>query len=234
MLVALVACMKPDTAFGQLPSPDFTDFHTWSELRTVYNVNGSLRYDGDYGLRGLLTDRKWTLAFVRPSIRFMTKPWWSLHAGIGYFHNFFRDAPDLSEIRPFLAVRLIAPALSGWRFDVFTRGEWRMLYRRAKSKWEMRGRIRLQFQVTTPNYKIGSANDFFALAFLELFQDLDRDIEGYFGDRYRYNIGVGKRNLFGMRVAVNYFFHKIRLNQASGDLEADDHVLRLRLLYILN
>ena len=32
----------------------FIDFHTWSDLTTIYNFSESFRYDGDYGIRVIL------------------------------------------------------------------------------------------------------------------------------------------------------------------------------------
>ena len=37
-----------------------------------------------------------------------------------------------------------------------------------------------------------------------------------------------------MRVELNYLWHKVRVTESDGELEADDHVVRLRLFYGFN
>ena len=60
---------------------EFNEFHTWSDIATIYNYTDRFRYDGDYGLRGLLTDPNWTLLYLRPSVRYLAQPWLRLAAG---------------------------------------------------------------------------------------------------------------------------------------------------------
>ena len=79
----------------------FQEFNTWADLATIKNYSDRFRYDGDYGIRGLLTSSDWTLVYLRPSVRYRMKPWLTLHGGAALFYNFF-DGEDLPELRPWV------------------------------------------------------------------------------------------------------------------------------------
>ena len=55
-----------------------------------------------------------------------------------------------------------------------------------------------------------------------------------FGDRFRFNIGIGKKVTNALRMELNYVFHTVRLSDERGDFDFDDHVVRLRLFYSFN
>ena len=94
-------------------TPQFEEFHTWTDIATSYNFSERFRYDGDYGLRGLLTDSNWTLLYLRPSVRYQVRPWLRLHGGAALFYNFF-SGEDLPELRPWVGVRFLGPRPGGW------------------------------------------------------------------------------------------------------------------------
>ena len=100
----------------------FEEFHTWTDLATVYHLTDRWRYDGDYGFRGLLTDRNWTAAYVRPSVRYRAAPFLMLHGGVGLFYNFL-PGNDLPELRPFVGVRLLGPRFGGFVVSNYLRLE---------------------------------------------------------------------------------------------------------------
>ena len=45
---------------------------------------------------------------------------------------------------------------------------------------------------------------------------------------------MGKKVSSAWRVELNYVFHTLRLSDARGDFDFDDHVMRLRLFYSFN
>jgi hypothetical protein len=107
----IVATAVPTLAVSQ--EPRFEEFHTWTDLATIYKFDDRFRYDGDYGIRGLLTDENWTLIYLRPSVRYKDRPWLSLHGGAALFYNFFQNT-DLPELRPWIGARLVGPRPAGW------------------------------------------------------------------------------------------------------------------------
>ena len=40
------------------------DFYTWSDIATIYNFSDSWRYDGDQGIRGVLSQNDFTLPLL--------------------------------------------------------------------------------------------------------------------------------------------------------------------------
>ena len=210
--------------------PDFEEFHTWTDIATIYNFSSSFRYDGDYGLRGLLTDRNWTLLYLRPSVRYRVNLRLQLHGGAALFYNFF-PGDDLPELRPWVGVRLVGPRPGGFTISNYFRMELRAFYLKSVSEWDAGFRGRWQLQVTSPRFSIGSARELYALISIEPFFEIGSSIEGTFGDRVRINAGLGRQFTEGLRIELNYLFHKIRLPGEGGDLDLDDHVLRLRFFY---
>jgi len=233
LFLALAATTAPKSAQSQDFS--FEEFHTWWDIATIYNFNTKLRYDGDYGTRGVLTDRNWSLVYLRPSVRYRSRPWLTLHGGAALFYNFFRDTEDLPEIRPWVGLRLTGPSPGGFVISNYFRLELRAFYLKQYSDWEAVLRGRWQVQVTSPAFGVVSADDFYALASVEVFQDLGSSVEDAFGDRFRINFGVGKAVSQALRVDLNYLFHKIRvIGEDGSDLDSDDHVIRLRFFYSIS
>ena len=87
-------------------------------------------------------------------------------------------------------------------------------------------------QVLTPDFRLGSDERLYALASAEPFWDFGSTIDGAFGSRFRFNIGIGKRFGKYLWTDLNYLFHKIRLTETNNKLEFDDHVLRLRFFLV--
>ena len=55
-----------------------------------------------------------------------------------------------------------------------------------------------------------------------------------FGDRFRFNLGIGKHVSERLRIELNYLYHKVRVPERGGALDVDDHVLRVRFFYSFN
>jgi len=230
-LLIVSAMLFTTPAWGE--DPRFDEFHTWTDLATIKNFNERFRYDGDYGVRGLLTDGDWTLVYLRPSVRYRAKPWMTLHGGAALFYNFF-DGDDLPELRPWVGVRLPYRLPSGWVISNYFRLEYRAFYLKRESKWDGSFRGRWQLQATSPRFDIGSASDFYGLVSVEPFFTFGAGSEDTFGDRFRFNLGLGRQFNSRLRTELNYVFHKVRLPGEGGSLDFDDHVVRLRFFYSIN
>jgi len=226
----IVMFCTPKSTSAQIA--EVRDFHSWVDVATIYFFDPDFRYDGDYGLRGVLTDPNWTLLYIRPSVRYTEWTLMQLHAGAALFYNFFTDEHDLPELRPWLGIRFIWPRLEGFVFSHYFRMEYRAFYFKSEEKWDTYFRGRYQLQFSNNNFSIGELRGFVALVSIELFEDMSSLVDGIFGDRYRFNIGFGKRIIQNLRIDLNYVFHK--LNLGSGGLEADDHIIRTRIFYNFN
>ena len=229
LLILILILIIPNRGNAQLG--DFKEFHTWTDVATIYFFDPNLRYDGDYGLRGVLTDENWTLLYLRPSVRYSEWNWMQLHGGAALFYNFLRNVPDLPEMRPWVGLRFIWPRIEGFAFSHYFRGEYRAFYYKEEKNWEAYFRGRYQFQISNNNFSIGDLKGFVALASIELFEDMSSLVDGIFGDRYRFNFGFGKRVIPNLRIDINYVFHKLNI---GGQLESDDHIIRTRFFYNFN
>jgi len=232
LLLGIMATMIPTPAASQ--EPKFSEFHTWSDIATIYNFNDRFRYDGDYGLRGLLTDDYWTLLYLRPSVRYSDRSWLSLHGGAALFYNFLEGEANLPELRPWVGARFVWPRLNGFVFSHYFRLELRAFYISGDSRWNVSLRPRYQLAMKSPDFAIGAAEAFYILVSAEVFEDLASSDNTTFGDRFRFNIGMGKKVTSALRIELNYVFHTVRLSDARGDFDFDDHVVRLRLFYSFN
>jgi hypothetical protein len=232
VLVGVVMAITPLAAGAQ--DSRFTEFHTWTDLATIYDFSETFRYDGDYGLRGVATDEYWTLLYLRPSVRYRPKAWMTVHGGAALFYNFFQGEPDLPEIRPWAGIRFTWPRLKGFNFTHYFRLEYRAFYDKEQSEWDswFRGRYQLQFR--TRSFHIGKARGFFGLASIEPFEDIGTEDNQTLGDRLRVNFGFGKFVSDALRVELNYLYHLVRLSDEMGDFDFDDHVVRLRFFYTVN
>lgn len=209
----------------------FSEFHAWTDLTTIYNFSGYFRYDGDYGVRGVLTGDNWTLAYARPSVRYEIQSWLLLHGGAALFHNFFKDDEDLPEIRPWAGLRFLWPQTRGFIFSHYFRLELRMFYLESDDEWSSVWRGRYQLQVRSPHFNIGAVKKIYLLTSFEIFEDLSSSLNDAFGDRFRYNIGIGNWITRNLTVELNYLFHKIAIGEHRDNFNLDDHVIRLRFFY---
>ncbi len=57
------------------------EFQTWSDIATIYKFSDNWRYDGDQGIRGVLSQNDFTLLYFRPSVRYRARSWFTLHGG---------------------------------------------------------------------------------------------------------------------------------------------------------
>ena len=122
VLIGVMLAAAPKPAASQLP--EFEEFHEWTDLATIYRFSDRFRYDGDYGLRGVITDRNWTLLYLRPSVRYRAKPWLTLHGGVALFYNFI-TGEDLPELRPWVGTRFVGPRPGGFVISNYFRLELR-------------------------------------------------------------------------------------------------------------
>lgn len=77
-----------------------SEFQTWSDIATIYKFSDNWRYDGDQGIRGVLSGNDFNLLYFRPSVRYRFKPWFTVHGGIRFFYMSWEDPEDTFEIGP--------------------------------------------------------------------------------------------------------------------------------------
>ena len=140
-----------------------------------------------------LTTRGFRQLYFRPSVRYRARPWFLLHGGAAWFHTSIDGADNVNELRPWIGLRFLGPRPGGFVFSNYFRVEHRAFKGGILRDWETLGRARYQLQVTSPRFKIGRSEGFYALAFAELFKNFGSSVEGLFLAQSRFDVGVGKQ-----------------------------------------
>jgi hypothetical protein len=220
-----------------VPPAHGADFQTWSDIATIYRFGKGWRYDGDYGIRGVLSDSDFTLMYIRPSFRYRVKPWFTVHGGIRFFKTWFDDYDDTFEIGPWQGLRFTWPVIGRYAISHYFRLEERMIWETGGDRdfdFNLRGRYQLGFR--TPNYEILFKNGVYLTGSLEAFWDLEESARDSIVDRIRYDLGVGTRISDAWRIQLHGILQDGRaIDSVFQDLgETDERILRLRLFYTFN
>jgi len=215
-------------------SGESADFQTWSDIATIYKFADRWRYDGDQGIRGVLSDSDFTLLYFRPSVRYRVKPWLTVHGGIRFFRNYFDDGDDTFEIGPWQGLRVVWPMIGDYAISHYLRLEERMIWQTEGERdddFTVRGRY--QLGVRSPNYDILVKNGIYLTGSVELFWNLEKQISDNVVDRIRYDIGVGTKVSDAWRVELHYVIQDGReIEDLFQDLfSSEEHILRFRLFY---
>ena len=215
-----------------LVQPAFgAEFQTWSDFTTIYEISERWRYTGDQGIRGVLSGSDFTLLFVRPSVRYRVKPWFTAHGGIRFFYTNNEDDPDSFEIGPWQGLRFLWPKIGKYTVSHYLRLEQRMIWRNTgQDDFDFTLRSRYQLGATSPTYDILFKNGIFLSASIEAFANIEDSV---FVNRIRYDVGAGTRVSKAWRIQLHYLLHQDK--DSPGDtFSIDEHILRLRLFYSFN
>ena len=210
------------------------DFQTWSDIATIYKFSDRWRYDGDQGVRGVLSDSDFTLVYFRPSVRYRVKPWFTVHGGIRFFKTFIDDNDDTFEIGPWQGLRFVWPKIGSYAVSHYLRLEERMVWQtEGERDFDFTVRGRYQLGVRSPNYDILVKNGIYLTGSVELFWNLENQISDRVLNRIRYDIGVGTEVSDAWRVELHYVLQDGReIEDLFQDLfSSEEHILRLRLFY---
>jgi hypothetical protein len=211
------------------------DFQTWSDLATIYKFSDNWRYDGDQGIRGVLSDSDFTLLYFRPSVRYRAKPWFTVHGGIRFFKTFSDDEDDTFEIGPWQGLRFAWPKIGSYAVSHYFRLEERMIWQtEGESDFNFNLRGRYQIGVRSPNFDILFKNGIYLLGSVELFWNLEDNFVDNFANRIRYDAGVGTKVSDAWRVQLHYILQDGRAIEDDfirDPFDSDEHILRLRFFY---
>ena len=211
---------------------DGANFQTWTDFTSLYWLNNNIRYDGDYGLRGVVTERDWTEVYARPSFGWFKLDWLTMKGGLGAFLT-VQDTSTF-ELRPYVGADFIWPNLNGWRFDYYLRLEWRNIWSADDVPYQgdLRGRFRIQLH--TPSFGHGfNGLPFYGLASFEFFSDLGGGISEDFASRTRSTIALGHLITLRWRAELWTTLQSSRDN-TDQTFQLSDIILRLRIKYHLN
>ena len=214
------------------------DFQTWSDIATIYKLSENWRYDGDQGVRGVLSQNDFTLLYFRPSVRYRARDWLTVHGGIRFFKTFFEDEDDTFEIGPWQGLRFIWPMIGSYAVSHYFRLEERMLWEtEGESNFDFTLRGRYQLGLRSPNYDILFENGIYLIGSTELFWNLEDGFFDNFANRIRWDLGVGTQISEAWRIQLHYILQDGRAIEDDifrDPFSSEEHILRLRLFYTFN
>ena len=214
------------------------EFQTWSDIATIYKINDRWRYDGDQGVRGVLSQNDFTLVYLRPSVRYRAKSWFTVHGGIRFFKTFIEDGDDTFEIGPWQGLRFVWPEIGRYAVSHYFRLEERMIWNtEGDSDFNFNLRGRYQLGLRSPNYDILLKNGIYLMGSWELFWSLEDDFFDSFANRIRWDFGVGTNLSDTWRVQLHYVLQDGRAIEddiLQDPFDSEEHILRLRLFYSFN
>jgi hypothetical protein len=232
-VIFVVVFMYPGVA---KPDSD-RNFQTWFDITTIYDWE-RWKYNGDYGLRGIVSRSEFKLMFLRPSVLFQVKPGLTLHGGIGFFRTFFDDADDTFELRPWQGLRFVWPRIGGYVITHFLRLEERMTWEtEGEKEYDFTLRARYQLGFRSPTWDVLFKNGLFLRASMEFFWNLEESLGDNFINRIRYFFGAGTHVSKTWRVELQYTLQDGRAIEDElfrDPFDSEEHILRLRLFYTFN
>jgi hypothetical protein len=205
---------------------DDTDFQTWLDYKIFYHLDNKIQFDGDAGIRGVLSQENWTQAFIRPSVIHQSKDWLQSHGGVGLWFTYDHSIENKFEIRPWQGVKIIWPNPKSLVFSHFIRLEERMT---VAPSWDFTLRLRYKIALKSPDwhFKPLANRPFYGFAALELFGNIFGDTAERYVNRNRLTLGLGNHIAPKWRIELEYIRQGSRRGRSEGFRTAE-HILRLR------
>ena len=214
------------------------DFQTWFDIATIYKLSDNWRYDGDQGIRGVVSDSDFTLLYFRPSVRYRVRSWFTAHGGIRFFKTFIDDYDDTFEIGPWQGLRFVWPKVGTYSISHYFRLEERMIWEtEGENDFDFTLRGRYQLGARSPDYDILFKNGIYLTGTVELFWNLKYNFFDNFANRIRWDFGVGTEVSEALRVQLHYILQDGRAIEDDSfrdPFDSEEHILRLRLFYNFN
>jgi hypothetical protein len=178
-----------------VPAPagalDDTTDQIWIDFHAHWFYRQNREIYGDGGYRWLPDSSAWQQAYIRPSMRVHHWKRIHLYLGVGFFQSFNRNLPDDLELRPWQGVRVRWPKLGPLTLSNLARLEQRIRWN--TETWNTRTAMRFRYKLGTriPLRQGRALESFYIPLSAELFADVGKDVETFFGSRSRLAVGVG-------------------------------------------
>jgi len=218
-------------SFGQ---EDDTDFQTWMDFRTIYDINEKFTYDGDYGIRGVFSREDWRQYFINPSIIYYHKINLRYRGGLRIIFTEEYSTVNTFELRPWQGISLNWPQTSYFTINNYLRMEERITFYSNEYSTDFALRFRYRIQAKTPTIRITAINQrIYFLANFEIFMNVGQAIAEKYVNRSRLSFGMG------FYVTKDWWFELIYALQGSQRDSEDgfstrEHIFRFRLRYKIN
>ena len=210
------------------------DKQSWIDFRAYYVINNLWTYDGDYGLRGIISGEDWQRIHINPSVVYNLSTQTFLRGGIRLVYTNEITNSNTFEIRPWQGIRFIWPQTEYFIISQYVRLEERFtIYTQADfSDFVIRARYRIMAK--TPNIRLKAIDQiFYFLTSFEFFSNLGKAIVEAFVSRTRLTFGMGYIPGKSFRIELNYIFQSSRKDSEEG-IKLGVHILRVRFRYYIN
>jgi hypothetical protein len=231
-IICLIIISQFSYAFCQ--DTNEIDHQSWLDFRTYYVINDLWTYDGDYGVRGILSGEDWQRIYINPSGAYNLSSQTSLRGGIRFMFTHEITTTNPFEIRPWQGIRFIWPRTKFLILSQYARLEERFVFHKQDDKSDFDIRARYRIMAKTPNLKWESINQtFYFLVSFEFFANFDKAIEETFVNRTRLTFGLGYLLSKSFRIELNHIIQGSRKGSAEG-VDLSVRIFRLRLKYYIN
>jgi hypothetical protein len=217
-----------------LSGQDETDFQTWTDFTTFYHINEKWIYNGDYGIRGLVSNFNWTQAYIHPAFIYRVRAKLRFRGGVRFIFSQEADESNTFEMRPWQGIRILWPDLNFMIIDHYFRIEERLTWQTQSGSFDGNLRLRYRLEGKSANYTVRAINQtFYFLASFEIFANAGKAVEETYVNRNRLVLGVG------YLISKKFFteLHYIRQGSRAGSedgFRTSENILRLRLKMNLN
>ena len=210
------------------------DFQTWMDIRSIYEVNEKLIYDGNYGLRGIFSSENWRRYFINPSIVYYDKINLRYRGGLRIIYTEEYASVNTFELRSWQGISINWPQTSYFTINNYFRTEERITFYSNENDTDFALRIRYRIQAKTPTITLTAINQrIYFLANFEIFINLGKAIAEKFVNRNRLSLGMGFYFTNDWWFELIYIRQGSRQNSEQGFITRE-HILRFRLRYRLN
>ena len=230
-MLILITQLWVVTAHGQ---DDNTDLQTWMDLRTIYDINEKWTYDGNYGLRGIISGEEWRRYYIHPSIIHYYKINLRFRGGMRFIFTEEYTTVNTFEIRPWQGISMNWPQTSYFTINNYFRLEERFTFYSNNQNLDFVFRLRYRIQAKTPTIKLVAIDQqIYFLANFEIFGNMGEAITEKYVNRTRFSLGMGFyfSNLWWIELV--YARQGSRRNTEDG-FNSLEHLVRFRLRYKLN
>ena len=211
-----------------------SDFQSWFDFRTFYTIDEKWTYDGDYGLRGFVSNEDWRRAYINPAFLYDASLSIDFRGGMRFIFTRELNESNTFEIRPWQGVRFIWPRTNFIIISQYIRLEERFTFYLDDGSSVLDFRTRYRIMAKTPNLRLLAINQtFYFLTSFEIFSNVGDVIKESFVDRTRLTFAMGYFITQAWRLELHYIFQGSRLGSEEGN-KIDVHIFRIRLRYYIN
>jgi hypothetical protein len=210
------------------------DTQSWFDFRAYYVIDSLWTYDGDYGIRGIISGEDWQRAYINPSVVYNLNVNTVVRGGIRFIYTNEMTTSNTFELRPWQGIRFIWPRTKYLIISQYARLEQRFTFYTENSDFDFALRARYRIMAKTPNLRLEAIDQiFYFFTSFEIFGNIGKAIEETFVDRTRLTFGMGYFFSQPFRMEITYTFQGSRGGSEDG-IKIGVHIIRLRLKYYIN